>query len=598
MKQTTTTESSLAAAPRRAATPRPAAAPRPAAVPASSSNLAVAGRSFLLLRVAAALLSGLFLGLAYPPAGLDLLAWLALLPLLLVPQPRRWGERLAVGYLFGYVYFAWSLFWLNQVGFGAGFLLAIWCALFPMGWYVFLSALMWHCKSATDKERQLPGAGLLLLRQPALVALLAVLSACAWVSCEWLRSWLLTGIPWNELGISQYRRIGVIQLAEFTGVHGLSFLIVLINGVLAGEGAYVIRHWLSAAEKRGMPWHVVMAMALTLPLCWLGTRPEALPDADTPSIRVLAVQGNLPQCRYWTEEQGRDAQLVYGDETRKGVANSAAPPDLVLWPECAVPATLDYPPYRYARQRLLEDINLPLLIGATQFRENPLDKENPLLFNSAFLLTPTDVIAEYYDKVHRVPFGEFTPFGDQLPWLRDLIGMGRDLTPGLAYHVFQLPRGAKAGVNICFEDVFPYLSREFTRRGANMLMTITNDSWYNESSGAEQHLSHVVFRAIENRRPLLRSGNNSHSCLITPNGRVLGQLVDEQTGAIFARGAQLYDVPVSADWGTTFFTRHGPLFARLCVLVTLACWLWLLKAWHARKRRQYQAIKGIAPPTP
>ncbi|NCB63520.1 MAG: hypothetical protein EOM52_07885, partial [Clostridia bacterium] len=169
---------------------------------------------------------------------------------------------------------------------GLGFLLAIWCALFPMGWYVFLSALMWHCKSATDKERQLPGAGLLLLRQPALVALLAVLSACAWVSCEWLRSWLLTGIPWNELGISQYRRIGVIQLAEFTGVHGLSFLIVLINGVLAGEGAYVIRHWLGAAEKRGMPWHLVMAMALTLPLCWLGTRPEALPDADTPSIRV------------------------------------------------------------------------------------------------------------------------------------------------------------------------------------------------------------------------------------------------------------------------------------------------------------------------
>jgi apolipoprotein N-acyltransferase len=567
----------------KAAVPGPATAPQPA-------NLTLAGRSFLYLRIVAALLSGLLLGLSYPPARLDLLAWLALLPLLLVPQPRRWRERFFVGYLFGYLYFAWSLFWLNQVGFGAGFLLALWCALFPMLWYVMWSAIMWHCKGAIVKEQQLPGAGLLFLRRPWQIALLALLSACIWVACEWLRAWLFTGIPWNELGISQYRRIGVIQVVEYCGVHGVSFLIVFVNVVLAAEGAHIIRHWLGAAERRGWPWHLLLAMALSLPLCWLGTRPEALPSAESSSIRILAVQGNLPQCRFWTEEQCQDAQKIYSDETRKGLANSEFLPDLVLWPECAVPATLDHPPYRYARQRLLEDIKLPMLIGATQFREDPLDKEEPHLFNSAFLLSPTDSVLEYYDKIHRVPFGEFTPFGDYVPWLRELIGMGRDLTPGLAYHVFQLPKGAKAGVSICFEDVFPYLSREFVRRGANLLMTITNDSWYNQSSGAEQHLSHVVFRAIENRRPLLRSGNNSHSCLITPNGRVLGLLRDETSGSLFVRGAQLYEVPVDDSWGTTFYTRHGPIFARLCVLVSMICWLCLLKTWHDRKRRQYLAI--------
>ena len=173
--------------------------------------------------------------------------------------------------------------------------------------------------------------------------------------------------------------------------------------------------------------------------------------------------------------------------------------------------------------------------------------------------------------------------------LREMIGMGRDLTPGKAPHLIELPKGLKAGINICFEDAFPEISREFTLLGANLLCTITNDSWYNQSCGAEQHTSHVIYRAVENRRPFFRSGNNSHTCFITPDGNRLGQLTAKD-GSPFTRDFQAYDLPVYDGWPNTFYTRHGNLFAILCTILAAAELLRLAANAFQRKRTALRAV--------
>jgi len=152
-------------------------------------------------------------------------------------------------------------------------------------------------------------------------------------------------------------------------------------------------------------------------------------------------------------------------------------------------------------------------------------------------------------------------------------------------------------VNICFEDVFPEISRAFTLAGANILMTITNDSWYNQSAGSRQHLSHVIFRAVECRRPVLRSGNNSDTCLISPNGEILGLLRDHDRGSPFVAGTIRFEVPVYQHWGMTFYTRYGNVFAHLCVILTISALCALSLAWFSRKKRLLQIITATAAPT-
>lgn len=561
-------------------------AKQPATQQASPRDLSRLNRSAFLWRAFAAILSGILMSLAFPSPGWNLLAWVGMIPILLMPTPRTLGQTLAVGFIFGYVHFALILRWLNEVGFGAGWLLAIWCALFPMLWYLVASLLNYRLKD--EKTAMFPGAGPLFIKTEWQLILQALLLSALWVATEYLRAKLLTGFPWNQLGISQYRRLSVVALSQYTGVYGVSFIIVLVNCVLAAEISRQLRFFINP-QKRPFPWHLALFTLALAPVCIFNARPSTLPPANTPTIRIAAIQGNIPQCRVWTEEQFREALTTYRDLSLKAVQEHPDL-DLILWPESAVPADMDYPPYHAMLSQLLAQLQKPLLLGTLKQIQGGAQEESSL-FNSAYLLGNNLEVLGYYDKVHCVPFGEYTPLGDQLPWLREMIGMGRDLTPGKSFHLIELPKGAKAGINICFEDAFPEISREFTRQGANLLCTITNDAWYNQSCGAEQHASHVIFRAVENRRPFLRSGNNSHTCLITPDGEVLGQLIAKD-GSLFARDFQTYDLPVYEHWGTTFYTRHGDLFAGICSLAALSLLVWLAALTLLQKNQQMNAIKG------
>jgi apolipoprotein N-acyltransferase len=541
-----------------------------------------------LVGAAGAVASGALLTSAFPPLEWDWAAWLALVPLLLAPVPATPRRRALAGLLFGLLHCVTNLFWLNEVGFGAGVLLAAYCALYPAAWYLGVTELS-QALGALHPGR---GGHPADLRPGWRQAVYILGGALLWVGLEWVRSWLGTGFPWNELGVSQWQRPLLLALTCCTGIAGITFLLVAVNLALA----LVVVAWWRGVTK-GTPRRAARAPLLTgvvlVGAAVLAARSAPRLPAPSGSLRVLAVQGNIAQCREWTEAQFAEALDVY-----TGLSLLAAPanrPDLVVWPESAVPAPLTYEPFKTRLQQVLPQIRTPLLIGAIDSRALPgarwtgTDWEPPLLdFNSALLLAADGQRLESYDKIHRVPFGEYVPFSRYLPWLVRMIGMGRDLVPGSEFTVFDLGQGARAGVNICFEDAFAEISREFVRRGANVLMTLTNDAWYAESAGSRQHLLHAVFRAAENRRPLLRSGNNSDTCLILPDGQVSGLLYDVVTGNRFLRGTQVYEIPLYDSPPLTLYARWGNWFAQvasaLAALLVLGLTVRIVGARAARRQ--------------
>ncbi len=569
------------------------------------------GRGVFWVQTAVAMLSGALLALAFPPAEFSLLAWVALVPLLALPVPAGLWRRIWVGWLFGATHFVISLWWLNTIGFCAGVLLGLACAFFPLAWYLLTGALL----------RRMPGvpATAPAVRQPCDLppfqqCLWLLAAAAAWVALEWVRSWLFTGFSWNQLGISQWSYGTLLRLSAFTGVYGISFLIIAVNVALSASWVRIARLFLQPGGGRGITWPMPLTMLLFAPVFFIVVlqQPPPLPDL---TLRAGAVQGNIPQCRMFTQEQLDGSLKTYCDLSRMLAAG--AKPQLIVWPETAIPDYFDGEQYVRDRERLFEQTGTPMLIGSVVCRpavKNPRPNvaDDWLTFNSALLLDGSGRLRQSYSKTHPVPFGEYTPFARQLPWLERWIGMGRGLTAGKEFTVFNLPGNVRAGVMICYEDAFPGIAREFTLRGAELLVTITNDAWYAESAGARQHLIHAVFRAAENRRPLLRSGNNSDTCLIHPDGRIEqgtgnafllpyggttcqirpnGPIMDVRSGRRFVTGFNLYEIPVWHKPPLTWYARHGDIFAQSCAGLAGACAVWVLFALWRRKHALLEKIE-------
>lgn len=561
-----------------------------------------------LLHCAAAILSGALLATAFPPLEWSPMAFLGLTPYLLCPQPRRLRWRILGAALLGYSHFLISLWWLNTVGFGAGALLAIPCACFPALWALLWGALLWRRKPREEipldfRQRtdafpdtapaHRTGADLTVFPTPRAFLLAALLAAALWTSLEWIRGWIFTGFPWNALGVSQAFS-PLRLLATLAGAYGISFFLVWINLLLAGLVA--------RRERRLLP--PLLATLLFLGGWCTLEHLRRIPLEETP-LRVTAIQGDVPECREATPEEVQLAWERYASLTLRAAKE---PTDLFLWPEGALPVPLTTPAYSQGLRGLLAQLPKPLLLGALDVRDPfPPDPDRPdpdrpgqepPVFNSAFLLRKDSAVLslsracreDYYDKTHLVPFGEYVPFSRQLPWLVDALGMGRDLTPGKNTALFSLERAdgttVSCGMNICFEDAFPGISREFTRKGAQLLATITNDCWYKHSAGARQHQAQAVMRAVENQRPFLRSGNNSHTCLVSPKGEILEPI--QTPDSPFTPGYHTYTIhPVKPGARLTPCTRTGDALPKIA---TLACLL-AITAETARTVREKQRMR-------
>ena len=498
-------------------------------------------------RLLIAALSGGLLALAFPRPDLYPLAWIALVPLLLVMDRRPF----AGGFWAGFVFFAAVLYWLNIVMTTFGgldpFSSVVAYLLLVTYLAVFFGAATWLAWRVNQR-----------LAIPIVVSLPII-----WVAFEFLRSWLLTGFPWALIGYSQQNFGLAIQSADVTGVYGVGLMLIVVNALIAK----IIR-----PPRQPFTWWAVAGVTLLLGShfgygVWRSTQ---LDDARPHQLQVALIQGNFDQSQKWDPALQQKTVERYLSLSYQALKEA---PDLFIWPEAATPFFLQDPLELSIRVHdLPRQTGIPLLVGSPAYEPGASGEYRYL--NSAFLIGTEGVRHGRSDKVHLVPFGEYVPLGKLLSFVDKLVvGMG-DFSPGKIVPL--LLGDHKLGVLICYEVIFPYLAREHVRLGADLLVNLTNDAWFGRSSAPYQHLAMARFRAIENRIWIARSANTGISALIAPSGDVT------LSGPIFETLQMTGPVGLGAE--PTFYTRFGDLFAIICLILTAT--LGLAQEIVARKRRK------------
>lgn len=495
-----------------------------------------------------ALLSGVLLTGAFPNVGLHWLAWFALIPLFCAVNEATPWQGFRIGFAAGAAHFLSLTYWVAHTMHTYGhlpWLLSIPILLLLSGYLALYPALF--CLFLTR-----------WCRRPAAAFFLA---PPAWAALEYVRAFLLTGFPWELLGYSQFENLQLVQVADITGPYGLSFLIVLGNSTIyvlylrwADNGWFhrpISRQWAAGTA--------LLFLAALAGTAGYGTWRIRITDAaaaDAPSARVAVVQGNIPQEIKWKAGHRRASTQKYLDLS---LAAREQNPELVVWPETATP-------FYYGHNRLLtgivkrtvRKIGIPFLIGSPSFQR---EGETMIFYNSAYLVGAGGTMAGKYDKAHLVPFGEYVPLKRWLPFIDTLVEQVGDFRSGTPGRTLRMDDGTEVGVQICYEIIFPGLSRAMALGGAAFLANLTNDAWYGRSSAPYQHFSIAIFRAIENKRSLVRAANTGISGFVDPVGRILGHT------NIFEPAVMTRPIPLMTD--RTFYTVHGDLFARICLISTL-----------------------------
>lgn len=471
-----------------------------------------------------AMSSAILLTLSFPQMNFFYLSWIGLIPLLVALKGKTLRQSWNVAYLTGLLFFWGTLYWFVHVTFiGAFFLLAylsVYFGLFGVGYYFF--------------ARGKPAMRLFLL-------------PCCWVLLEYARAHFLTGFGWASLGYSQYKNLWILQSADVSGVYGISFLIILVNVFLA--------EWLSIGRKNKNQLWILTGLVIGIMSVVIGYGVVRF-DQYKPTgqgVQVAVVQGNVDQELKWSRTQWPMIMDQHMELTQQ-VAEKH--PALIVWPETAFPGFLWEDAEDLRRVvTLAEKENVNILVGS-------IVHEVDDYYNSAVLVEANGHTDQVYHKLHRVPFGEFIPFRKYLPAIiNDMIPIG-DLTAGREHKIFHLTKDVFFATVICFEDTIDSLTREFTKHGAQFLVNITNDAWFKRSKSPYLHLQGSVFRAVENRRSLIRSANTGVSAIINRRGEIEGQIKDYQNNSIFVSGVLVGVVEQSSE--LTVYTKLGNIFVGLC----------------------------------
>jgi apolipoprotein N-acyltransferase len=515
------------------------------------------------------------LGMSFPGPDLPLLAWVALVPWLLLIGSGTARAVALVSWLIGIVFFTVKLSWLGYAT-NAGWLL--------LSAYLSLFFLVFGLSCAyIYRNLSLP---------------LALIAPFLWVSLEYLRGVLLTGFPWFYLGHTQYSYLPIIQISDITGAYGVSFVIVAANACFT-QG--LLRWWV------GKGGHFLFAIAfifLLFPLSYGVFRLAGLSYQEGP--RLCMIQGNILQDlkMHPDPEQRKKNLQKYLDMSRKVGAGTV---DLVVWPETAVPGLLNLAPRlcretdRFAQSAVSElarDLQSHLLVGGIAIEPGEGNslvgagfKPAPTFYNSAFLYGPDGNLLDRYDKLHLVPFGEYTPLKRIFPFLRYMVPYEIDLSPGgrggvttpLLEFKGRDQKGFRFATLICYEDTVPSLARYFAREGADFLLNITNDGWFHDTPELDQHLAIMVFRAVENRIGMARAANTGISAFVAPSGDIYS-LVNQDGRRREVEGILEGTILITKE-GPTFYTRYGDLFSQFCLIVSIG----LLLA--PTVRRYYPGLK-------
>jgi apolipoprotein N-acyltransferase len=486
-------------------------------------------------------ISGALLVLCFPTAGLWGLAWVALVPFLASLREVRPGGGFRAGFLMGLPYFFGTQYWIyhsiNYYG-GASFWLAISTVLLLAAYESLYIGVFGMLFSYSVRNTPLPAL---------------FLAPVYWVVMEFVRSYALTGFPWSSVGYTQYAFLPAIQFADITGVYGVSFLVVAINGAVAD---FFITRRRRAEKPLANLWPTAVGLAAlaVFVLAVFGYGQFRL-NQHRPGreVKVSVVQGSVDQSVKWNPAYSEEVMGIYEGLTA-AVADER--PELIVWPESAVPFYWERDADETAEmRRLASALGTDLLFGAVTV------KDAYELSNSAVLLGKNGETLHIYDKIHLVPFGEYVPLRSVLGLFvnRLVEGVG-DYVPGRSYEKAQAEVGSFATL-VCYEVIFPGLVRKFYKRDGDLMVNITNDGWFGRTTGPYQHFSMGVLRAVENRKPLVRAANTGISGFIDSNGRVLSAL------PLFERGALTEEI--RTDTTRTFYSRFGDLFSYLCIITTI-----------------------------
>ncbi|MGB3212190.1 MAG: apolipoprotein N-acyltransferase [Desulforhopalus sp.] len=487
-------------------------------------------------------LTSLLLWLSFPGGGAFWpLLFVALIPLLYVLNGVKARGAALCGLSCGLVHFVLLLYWiiivLGKYG-GLDWFISLQALLLLalyMGFYFVLFAVLGRY---------------VLLTFPAAVSLW--LLPALWVGIDWFRGFFLTGFPWMDLGYALYKVPYLIQIADLVGHHGVTFLVVFVNTFLM----------LLLVKKRSFLGYLLVLLPA---LCLVGSvgvyskhrfeeMQGAMSGTDVSRINVGIVQGNVDQSVKWSPSQQQSTVDNYLSQTKSLFVTGR--PSIVVWPETALPF---YPPSNGHMSPLKELVaanDFALLTGAPWYEIVDREARKVKFYNSALLLEPDGRFGGKYYKTHLVPFGEYIPLKKFLPFLAPLVEAVGDFSFGTIEQPL-VWQEARAGILICFESVFPELSRQWVLAGANVLVNLTNDAWYGKSSAPLHSLAMSVLRAVESRRSLVRSANTGVSAFVTPAG-----IITKQSG-LFVPWAEAADVVLHGE--LTVWVRYGYLFAPICL---------------------------------
>ncbi len=515
---------------------------------------------------AVAILSGLLFVLAFPPFTLAEGGYLYAVPLILWLQRGNWSWRRVIPvWVIGWAVWIALLIWLRHVTWGGMLgltaILAVFWSLFPI-------------------------AGALIIRRcrfsvfPIRLFWLATAAAIA-VLVEYLRGIVMTGFPWLPLAASQWNRPALLQVLEFSGSWGLSFVLYFFNVAI---GSYLLQ-WNHTRETGKWRLHpeILFALVLTFAIPFFFYQREIRTQQREPWLTVGVVQPYIPALLRWDASAIVDNSRIVWQESMR---LKERPLDLVLMPEAVLPFPLDSFGLREYLEAIANELETPILTGA-------VTEEEDRYYTGAVLVEPvTGLSSNQYRKRKLVPFGEYVPFGKGLPLVQAFLPL--EFAHGKSDQPIPITikgNTYQAGILVCYEDVFSYLARNSAKEGADFFFVATNNAWYGEEAGAYQHAVHSALRAVETRRPVIRAGNGGWSGWFDEYG-VLRDSPLQQNGTIYFRGVG--ELTIDRDWQwvnrQTFYVRHGDWFVGVCALWTVIALLpatirkgnGLFAAWFAK----------------
>ncbi|NQV36584.1 MAG: apolipoprotein N-acyltransferase [Candidatus Marinimicrobia bacterium] len=476
-----------------------------------------------------ALLSGTLIGLSYhPKLYLGFLAWIAFIPLIHIIYHST--PRSAAKYAY-YASVAANFIAFHWIGLNNGatlvpVLLSLTGAVLYLGifWYLLVFIISSSRKTISP----------------------LLLFPFGWIALEWVRSLGPLGFPWANLALSQTNYLPIIQMADVFGTYGIAFWIIMIN-----IGLYLVIT--SNRPKR----YIVFTTAIFVFAAGYGYLRINIVDSSAviKRVKIAVTQPNIDPNSKWDRENRKS--VFHLMDSLHVVAN-AMEPDLVLWPETALPAYLRLS--RTTRNKVMtrvKESGIPLLSGTVD--KEWISEDESHYYNGTILLNP-DESYQMYNKVYLVPFAEYIPLSWKYPILKELnFGQG-NFTPGSDYTLFKLDSMLFSNI-ICYESSIPNVVRKFVQLGATFITIEANDGYLGNSAGPYQHFALAKLRAIENRVPIIRSANTGISGLFDATGRVLKKIPIGHQAVFLAQ----VDCHNQKSW----YTKHGDIFAILCTIMTM-----------------------------